>query len=236
MKQILLRFIGAACLLCLTSLSANPVITFFFREYPVDSACALDLSNDFKNPDCIAKQTINGVTQYRGVAGIVSTYFGYLQVSNGKGQTTFPRKSSRPLINVIITNKITPIMMFQNTISHWEIEPGTPAALYTFEFKEDSDTKLTFWEVNQGQLPEKNQVNPINSIIIIAKPNNIFIPSGITVTPRDANMILPDMYVKPGIKTTNSALYMLNMNHFFRPVEMLYEKKPKTLDSLVQEY
>lgn len=213
-----------------------PIITYFFHEYPMTKERAQQMAHKLRKPHGIAKRTLEGLTRHYSIAGIFSTYFGFLQVSNANGQTTFPRKQSKPSLQVVITNKITPVMMFANTISHWELETGTPAAMYTYELKTDEQTKLLYWDVKKAALPENNQIDSIDSIVIIAKPKNVYIPEGITLTTEDANLILPDMYIKKGIKLTRNALYMLNLASFFRPVDMLYKIRPKSYGVMVEEY
>ena len=217
-------------------LNAGPVITFFFRNYPTTKERADQLSSKFKKPNAIAKRSLEGLTNNILTDGIVITYFGFLQISGPNGQVVFPRKQSSTLLNIVVTNKITPIMMFSNTVSHWELEPGTPKSVYRAELTQDPQTKLWYWNLEESALEEDNIIPSANSIIIIAKPKNIYIPTGITLAKEDANLILPDMYVQKSIKTTQNALYMLNLAPFFRPVDILYQKHPKSYNTLVKEY
>ena len=217
-------------------LNAGPVITFFFKDYPATKERAEQISTKFKKPHSIAKRTLEGLMSHNPINGIFSTYFGFLQVSGPNGQVVFPRKQSIPALNIIITNRVTPIMMFANTISHWEIEPGTPAGVYHAELTQDSQTKLWYWNVKPSELKDNNFIPTMDSVIIIAKPKNIYVPIGITLTKEDPNLLLPTMYVKKSIKTSRNALYMLNLAPFFRPVELLYKKHPKSYDTLVEEY
>ena len=112
---------------------AGPVVTFFFRDSPITPERAEEISRKLRKPHGIAKRTLEGLTDHHPVSGIFSTYFGFLQVSSINGQVTFPRKQGSGDLQVIVTNKITPILMFENTISHWELEPGTPAVLYNVD-------------------------------------------------------------------------------------------------------
>lgn len=217
------------------SITAGPVITYFFHEYPMTKELANTLAKRLCQPNGYAKCSLEGLTRHYPIAGIFSTYFGFLQVSNANGQTTFPRKQSKPALKVIVTNKITPVVMFANTISHWELETGTPAAVYNFELKTNEQTQLLYWDVKKSTAPENNQISSIDSIIIIAKPHHIYVPQGITLAKQDANLILPTMYTRKGIETNRNALYMLNLAPFFRPVDILYKKDKTSVDSLVEE-
>ena len=196
---------------------------------------AQQLGYKLAKPHVIAKRTLEGVLSHNPIAGIFSSYFGFLNVSDQNGQTMFPRKQSKSIIKLVISNKITPIIMFQNTVSHWELVPGVPAALFECEQKEDEETKLTFWDITQATLPENNQIPSQDALIIIAKPHNVMIPTGITLAPMGANLILPELYVKKSIQTARNALYMLNLSFLFRPVDLLYKKAATSYETLVSE-
>lgn len=233
MKKTFLFFV-LGWLLSIQNSIADPIITFFFHPYPPEQMAPYVVAK-FKKPNSIAKQMLEGVLHHNHVAGIFSSYFGFLNVSNENGQTMFPRKQSKPVIQLVITNKITPIIMFQYTVSHWELVPGNPATLYRCEQKEDAETGLTFWDVQKIPPPENNYISPQDSLIILAKPHNIFVPTGIILAKESANLILPDMYIKKGIQTNRNALYMLNLSFLFRPVDLLYKKAKTNYETLVAE-
>lgn len=215
-------------------ITADPVLTFFFRNYPEIGSIEQTL-NKLHRPHGIAKQHLHALMNPNPIGGIFVTYFGFLNASDSTGQVEFPRKQSKASFQLAISNKITPIMMFQNSISHWELNPGNPASLYSIELKEDEATKLSFWHVEKIPLPEDNKLDATQSIIIIAKPHNIYIPTGITITQPTANLVLPDIYVKKGIMSTRNALYVLNLSLFFRPIDLLYKKEKTKYETLIKE-
>ncbi len=230
MKQKTVLFL----LLLGSQLSADPILTFFFRNFPqVD--LAQRTMDKLKKPHAIAKRTLLGLTSHNPIAGIFSTYYGFINVSDYIGQTSFPRKQSKGEIKLFITNKISPVMMFNNTVSHWELVAGAPAAAYTLELKEDPETKLSLWLVNQGTVPQNGQIPATESLIILAKPHNVYMPLGATLSSQDTNLELPDIYAKKGISSTRNALYMLNLTFLFRPVDLLYKKEKKRYGTLVAE-
>lgn len=206
------------------SLSADPVITLFLREYPNDVNHAQAVVNKLNKPGKIAQYKTKQISNQPTVAGIFSTYAGYLTASSYNGQITFPRKHDKPLLYLVITPIITPIIMFANTIHHWQLEPTIPAALFTCERKNDETTGLAFWEVKQLAQPENNII-PLQALVLIAKPQNFYVPEGVTVTHETENLLLPDVYVKKGINKLKNALYILDLSHFFSPEQFLYKKE-----------
>ncbi len=221
-------------LLLAPALQADPIVTFFFRDYPSESNAQHALQK-LRKPQAIAKRSLQGLALSNPKAGIFSTYYGFLGVSDYMGQTSFPRKQSKGAITVYISNRISPIMMFKNTVSHWELAPGTPAKAYTLNLEEDPSTKLLVWVVNEAEINPNGQIPGQDSLLIIAKPSNVYVPLGATLSSQDANLKLPDMYVKKGIATTRNALYMLNLTFLFRPVDELFKIEKKRFGSLIQE-
>lgn len=234
MKQIPKIFFVSIWLLLTYSIAADPIITFFFRNYP-EIGIAQHTLDKLHRPHGIAKEHLRALINPNPISGIFVTYFGFLNASSHVGQVEFPRKHSKASFQLVITNKITPITMFQYTISHWELEPGTPAEVYNLELKEDENTKLSFWQMEKVPLPENNRLDATRSIIIIAKPQNIYVPIGITLTQPGANLILPDIYVKKGISSIRNALYVLNLSLFFRPIDLLYKKEKTNYKELIKE-
>lgn len=213
---------------------ADPVLTFFFRNYPEVGLTQRTLDK-LHRPNGIAKEHLQTLLNPNPISGIFVTYFGFLDASNKEGQVSFPRKQSKASFQLAISSKITPITMFQNTISHWELEPGVPAEVYNLELKDDENTKLSFWHMEKAEIPENNRLDATRSIIIVAKPQNIYVPTGITLTQPSANLALPDIYVKKGISNLRNALYVLNLSLFFRPIDLLYKKNKTKYEELVKE-
>ena len=209
---------------------ADPIISLFIRPYPQAHITAQKIKKTGK----IARHTIEGIADYQIPAGIFSTYAGYLNISDLDGQIVFPRKHTKPIIQLIITTRITPILMFEKTIHHWELVPGVPAQMYTFKRTFDEETKTFYWEVEPTKLPEDNII-PLSALIIFAKPRYFYIPTGITITDDSPNLILPTIYARKGIKITNNALYVFNLSHFFGQVYYRYKKQPKLYEVLVHD-
>lgn len=218
------RIVHYGLLSFICSLSADPVITLFLHEYPADTERAQSMVTKLGKPGKIARYRVNNVTHQPLVAGIFATYAGYLDVSSYNGQLTFPRRHDRPLIYLAITPRLTPIVMFANTIHHWEFEPGVPAALFVCERKKD-EAGLYFWDMKEESISD-NKVIPLESLILIAKPQNFYVPIGITLANETENLLIPDIYVKKGINKLTNSLYVLNLTHFFSPTQFLYKKEP----------
>ena len=207
-------------------IKADAVVTFFLRPYPIimdKKECEL-LVEKLKRPGRIAKYCVYGLIDTSITIGIFATYAGYLNASDPDGRIIFPRKHTKDFVKLLVTNKITPIIMAENTIHHWEIEKGTPATMYHVERKQDLATELFYWSVMPVDLPANNRV-PREAVVLLAKPHHVHVPIGITLASDNPNLLLPDIYVKKGIAAISNALYLLNLRHFFGQLGVMLKKE-----------
>ncbi len=230
----MIKKVVALCSFFTSIIDAGPIVTFFFKDYPTEVLAQQHLDR-FKKPHSLAKRNLEGIIAHNPKAGIFATYYGFLDVSNYTGQIVFPRKQSEGTISVYVTDKITPIIAFSNTLSHWELVPENPVSGYQFQFIEDPTTGLFIWNVQPKEAPQDGKIPAQKTIVIIAKPKNIYIPTGASMTSQDANLQLPNMYVKKGICSECTALYVLNMNYLFRPVDEIYKHEKSRYGFVVQD-
>ena len=198
------------------NLKADQVIILTMAPYPVvhESPEAKRASEKLKKAGRIHKLGIKALGRNPVTKGIFSTYAGWLGMSNHDGQTTFLYKHTNPLVYLVITNKITPIMMAGNTIHHWTIEQNNEAKMYKMERLQQEQEGLFYWLTEEVSLPE-NGVLPNESITILTKPKDVYVPEGVTLAENSPNLVLPTIYIKKGIKTNSNALYILNLRQFF---------------------
>jgi hypothetical protein len=159
------------------------------------------------------------------IAGILVTYSGYVTTSDYNGEVIFPRKHQKSAVDIIVTPELAPVALFENTVHHWELIPGVPAAMYSCEQKYNEKTEQHYWETKEMNLPADRKI-PLASLVIIAKPKNIVIPSGVTPARETANLVLPPIYVIKGINIVANSTYMLTIRHLFKPLESKNKREP----------
>jgi hypothetical protein len=166
--------------------------------------------------------------QEKLTTNIFFTYYGNSSISDSNGQVVFPVKTPDAKFFILVSNNIQPIPMIFCTINHLEIEEG---ALYTFfsvQRMYDQETHMHFWSVEQLKIPE-NLIIPINTIIVHADPQTIYIPTGITPTSNSPQLLLPTIYRKSketkimdltvhSIHTKNG-LQFLELTQYFSPIK-----------------
>lgn len=202
-------------------MGANPTITFFFQPF----SDIEKMSQKLRKPRNISKHTVNGIINYVPIAGILATYSGYITASDYNGEVIFPRKHQKSSVDIIVTPELTPVALFENTVHHWELIPGVPAAMYSCEQKYNDKTGQHYWETKEVNLPVDRKI-PLASIVIIAKPKNIVIPSGVNQARETANLVLPPMYVVKGINIVANSMYMLTIRHLFKPLDSKNKREP----------
>jgi hypothetical protein len=204
---------------------ADQRITLFLKPYPVisDNAFSHETAEKLRRPGKVPHHILHGILQKDPTTGLFASYGGYLTTSDFNGQISFPLQHSQNRLQVLITDKITPIIIADNVIDHWETQPGNPSELYTYEKKYNKESGLYFWNVEKESLPTDKDIPP-ETIIIFTKPKNIFIPTGVTPSNNRPNLVLPDIYVKKGIKIYASTLYILNIRHFFGTLGKINKK------------
>lgn len=210
-------------LLCLHTLWADHIINFFVYPYPD----VQDVHERLKHPSNIDKHHINGLLQYVSGAGIFSTYAGFIDITNFDGQTVYPlQHHEEPFLYLVVTEEIVPIMMLANTVAYWEIPRHRPAAFFKMEKKQDEKTGLFLWDVREEPRPQDNKV-PLESLVIIADPHDIYVPAGVSLADDTPHLLLPPLYVKKSMNVVKHGLYMLTISHLFRPSRILYTKEER---------
>jgi hypothetical protein len=231
-----------ACLISLQNSYADPILNFFFYPYPDIETDNLkkDNSSDINNFHAdnfhatvkktghIAFHRLHGALNHNRCAGIMSTYFGYLSVSNSDGQTFFPIRHHRAekYVYIVITDAVVPVVMFGNTVNNLEFDKHAEAAYFKVTKKQDDKTGLFFWDVQEAERPSDNKIPSAESIVIIAKPEYIYVPIGISPADNSPDFLLPPMYVKRGIHSVENSFHMMTRSHFFSPLRISYQKSP----------
>ncbi len=223
-------------------LIADPIITFFIEPYPTVTPqdSPLTITDKLQQPKTIAKYALQKHVPAEPInAGIFGTYSGYLTATDIHGQISFPLMQRKPAINLLITPSIKPIIMFGNTVSHLEIVPNAPAAMYRIERKSEKGDSVEafYWEAKKVKLP-KNRRIPFDTIVLFEKPSHIYMPllEGIKPTTKSPNLILPTIYIKKHTSKLDTALEVLTFRQFFSGLSKLYKKEPLDLRSQIVKF
>jgi hypothetical protein len=213
--------------LCTASLcQAAASIVLSIRHYPEQKTISSDekLSSDAQTPGKLTRKILkNYGMKPGGTEGVLASYMGFVAVSSLDGQITFTRQHKNPSVNLLITQTIEPMMMLSNVVHHWEIKPDVPAKMYAMERKQDEETKLYYWDTQEIPLPENKRIS-LETIVIFAKPDNIVVPIGTTLTEGGPQLILPTMYTRKGFNLVPRSLVFLKLRHFFGPQNYVTKK------------
>lgn len=216
MNKKIVLYLFALCTLNLQSAT----ITLTFKPYPN----VKETLEALKKPDKLAHHTLVRITERAPIKGIFGAYAGYMQASNENGQMIFPRKQTSNNLFLLITPEIEPVLMFPNTVKEWHVVPGKPYAYFSVNRITDPETELTYWEVAEAQLDLTKPLE-LETIILTAQPQDLVVPTGITLTNTSTNLQLPTIYSQNSLDTSLASITMMNIAYLFNAVDQCAVKK-----------
>lgn len=205
------------------------IITFFIKSIddtkkPINKEKVIKSMADTEK---VVSSILKPKTKLKLNNGIYATYAGFSALSDLHGQISFSRKTTEDKINILITDSIRPIYINPlkvNTISGFIANPKHNAQMYSLMRKQDPETTLTSWYINQEKAPKDGKIN-YDTIVLIANPKNVILPTGIVSTIAGENLLLPDIYVTKEIGLALNALSFLKIRQYFAPVKIVYNYK-----------
>ena len=203
MKNIIKLMFLFNFLTVFTELISAPahVVTFFIEQYPGINVSEKTAFNE----------------------GIFFSYFGYKTATNRDGQVTFPLKTDKTEFYLLVTNDSEPIIMLYNTVSHIEVNPSGKYSLYSVKKLFDKTTDTYLWSVEPTDFKDEPIV-PLNTIVVHANPDALFIPTGVTpIKGNPSQLLLPKMYAKSEITLAQNALKFLESCQFFSTIKQTYQ-------------
>lgn len=206
------------------------VIFFYVREYPQPKApCINDRPGLLQlEPGKICAQIIEKKFEKPNKVGVIASYNGFVSLSDNDGKILFPRTTQQDSFLLLVTRQINPQYDLQNTIKSFYVPETSGYQAYTVQKIFDEDTATYLWQVTPSDIP-KSRVVPLHTIIIHAKPENVLVPTGVTITYNQPNLHLPNIFVKPGIDHLDNALFIMNIKQYFAPIRRLYQKQSSQL-------
>lgn len=197
------------------------VLTFFIDEYP---SINKNQNEREKSPHMIQKHASNH--------GIYATYYGYKTISDTNGQCTFPLKQNELEFHILVVNNPLPLFMLYNTVHHFIVPEKMEHTYYSVRQKEDEKLQLTFWDVQKSTLPKDRHI-PLDTITIYAHPDEIYIPTGVSLTQKSPHLVLPTMYAKNHIKLSKNVITFLDYSEFFAPIERGIKREQSDLSTMI---
>lgn len=154
----------------------------------------------------------------KGNGGVIVTYMGYFTIFNQDGIADLPRKNDSTTLHIIVTKHINPVIIRGQTIEFFLRKENAPVAYYEFERIENKEKEF-FWQVRKLDTPPSLKIAP-EDIVICAKPDELFIPTGTFTTFGGQNLLLPPLYPTKLLKRNLNALSFLKFNRrYFRSLD-----------------
>lgn len=188
------------------------VLTFFVEPYP----------------------TLNASVKGHQNNGIFFTYFGSQTTADSNNEVRFTLKTVEPKFYMLVSTSTKPVFMLFNTIDHWELKENATYAFFSIERHYDEKIKQHFWSVEQTELPNNLEI-PLNTIVVEAEPEHIYVPTGITLTTDSAQLLLPPIFVKPTKKLSYNAIKFVEHGEFFARVGPIFKVEKDGTESKVSQ-
>ena len=219
------------CAIGLEIESSDSVITLFIKEKIEPKKEKRRTDSRYISPSLKQPSFIKAIGKDRswlnqpGVDGIHAVYLGYLTISDGNGQISFPRQQQSDTVHLLITPEIEPeLMMSPALIANWITKHQTPAAFYQINRKHNKNVKTYYFDVKKMEVPQEI---PNGTITIFAHPDHIEVPVGISLNSYSTNLILPELQATK-VNTAKNSLYTLSIKQYFEQV--VIENKKDTLN------
>lgn len=192
-------------------------------------------------------------------SGFLALYAGYSDYSNSDGLINFPLSHLEPKVYVVITKKVKLAKVKEETIAQLEFDNAkdTEKAIYLFEKKKDEtdfakaspdtspdktsdnanatqdvptpESDKFYWSVTKVKDFKNNIIDPI-SVVILTKPDNIYIVTGDFMTDASKHLILPQgIYSVGNVDNYKIILKELDVKRYFEPVDEQEEKSGDTV-------
>ena len=248
-RNIFLNIRFAQCLMIVALSSAThqqfalgTIITFYLQKYPyfkkrkTDQQFIDHISKKVQQPGYLTGKIIKSHTYSPGVPGVMCMYAGHIALSDEKGQIVFPRlqNSENPHVNLLVTKGLKPAyILAPATVYGWQIDPAQPTKMYHFQLKQNQETQLYYFEATEKTAPKNNGI-PLDTIIIISEPENVFIPLGATITDYSSNLTLPNIYIKKEFCFIYNSFYTLAIKQYFRQTDATFQQEGLTV-SMIQQ-
>lgn len=230
---------------CLNLYGLDAMITLFIQKYPyikksqknskTSTFDSFKYSKKLKQPDYVYRKITNAHRNAQNeIPGVMCLYAGRVEMSTPIGQISFPRRQQTPDMHILISKGIKPAYMIAPaTVHNWMLDTNHAAEMYLMKLKHDPTTTLYYYETTKETLPSDNNI-PLNTIIFISDPENMYVPLGATIVDYSPNIILPTIYIKRGFCFVYNSLYTLAIRQYFEPTETTFKQDTATVAQIQQ--
>lgn len=238
--KLLIKIFTLGLLTSTITCPIDSIISMFVRKYPYfkkdhsSKFNAEKYSQKLKQPAYLYKSITRPHSHHESISGVMHLYGGQVALSDQNGQVNFKRRQQISNIYLLVTTGIKPAYIIApSTVHNWRIDPTKSSKMYLIQLKQDANLDLHYYNVELTNLPADNNI-PLNTIILIADPEYVLVPTGATVSQYSSNLILPDIYLKRGFCFIYNQLYTLAIKQYFDSTVVSYQQENQTVSKIQQ--
>jgi len=211
-------------------------ITFFIRPIYEADKKIIQKAKEEKLKHNINSNLLDSILDLKRLSslnffeGIYNLYGGEFCQSDHSGKVIFKKFSSSNKIYILVTNKIKPVpikLKARNLISGFLVDSNSCSYYLLTKNSYSTTDKIliesinsnNYWKVEEIDFNQK-KIIPYNTIIILANPEDIFIPIGEYPTILGDNWLLPTIYTLPEKYYYKISLNFLNIRRFFSKISL----------------
>lgn len=210
------------------------IISLFVKKYPYfkKSKNSNRMLQKLQQPNYITNKVIKKFTN--AVEGIMFLYAGNIATSNRLGQVVFPCLQQSRNINILVTPQVTPAYTIAPaTLQNWLVPENVATAWYEVTLKFDKDSQLYYHETTKSTLPQDRKI-PLNTIILIASPEDIYIGEGGSIVNPSSSILLPDIFIRRSFCFVYNSLFNLAIKQYFDQTTQTEKQDGQTVIYLEQ--
>jgi hypothetical protein len=216
---------------------AKTLLTFFIQpisesEQSEQEDQSTKFMHTLAKPARVSRLILKNRLQHVPYRGIYATYAGLVTHSDQNGQITFPRKTLRDDLMLVITSRLQPLVLHGTTVQQLLLREGFPAALYHLERLKNQNDGVYYWHITRLPTPA-NYAIPDQAVILLADPDHIVVPADDIVTIPGTTLFLPTLYAIKDMDAAVTALSFLKISRYFSLVKTSYQESNDRYASLI---
>jgi len=134
-----------------------------------------------------------------------------------------PRSSEDTNFTILVTKEIKPVITPNGNISYWKIDNPDSNNFAAFNISKITKDNKIYWQIKSNKSFNPDEPISLNTIIISAKPKNIYLPEQIIKATDNQQLILPTIYLKKDFSSGSNALSILSVKNYYSQIRKIHQ-------------
>jgi hypothetical protein len=153
----------------------------------------------------------------KGIEGIHGFYRGYDTASDTQGRILFPRLDNQDEISILLTSKVSPIILKGEVPDHFIVGQDIPYTFYRCTGKKNEKNDTTTWTIEIRNDKNLTQKIPFNTLVILVNPYNAYFETTETIIQTSNNILLPTLCLIDNKEQNTYSTFALDVLRYYKP-------------------